>query len=209
MATHKITNQPTTKPIATPKKGKAATAAGSFLGPSKKGKAATAAGSFLVTKTVKVAGKTKRSIEVAQSKRADGPDSLVSVVTGVRSGRREEMLVSIKRGLKFASIGHLVKGFRTPRKDIARILSIASTTMNRRKAQGRLLPDESDRVVRLAQLKDAALVLMNFDDEAAVSWLHTPNSILGGESPLEHASTEVGARDVEDLIGRLRHGVFS
>ena len=64
-------------------------------------------------------------------------------------------------------------------------------------------------MIRLARLKDLALTLMNGDDAAAISWLRTPLEILGGETPLEHASTEMGARDVEDLIGRLRHGVFS
>ena len=32
---------------------------------------------------------------------------------------------------------------------------------------------------------------------------------LGGEVPLEIASTGVGARDVENLIIRLEHGVFA
>ncbi|MCU7862225.1 MAG: DUF2384 domain-containing protein, partial [Candidatus Thiodiazotropha sp. (ex Lucinoma kastoroae)] len=94
-------------------------------------------------------------------------------------------------------------------KDIAQVLSIPSSTLQRRKKTGHLQTDESDRVVRLAHLKDAALALMQGDDNAAVAWLHTPLDVLGGESPLEHASTELGARDVEDLIGRLRHGVFS
>lgn len=68
---------------------------------------------------------------------------------------------------------------------------------------------ESDLIVRLAQLKDAAIVLMRGDEELALSWLHSPLDVLGGKSPLEHATTELGARDVEDLIGRLRNGVFS
>lgn len=64
-------------------------------------------------------------------------------------------------------------------------------------------------IVRLAQLKDAASALMRGDEELALSWLHSPLDVLGGKSPLEHATTELGARDVENLIGRLRNGVFS
>ena len=33
--------------------------------------------------------------------------------------------------------------------------------------------------------------------------------IFGGETPMQHAKTEKGAREVEDLIGRIRNGVFS
>jgi len=32
---------------------------------------------------------------------------------------------------------------------------------------------------------------------------------LGGETPLEYAETEVGAREVEDLLGRIEYGVYS
>lgn len=42
------------------------------------------------------------------------------------------------------------------------------STLNRRKLEGRLHTDESDRVVRFA-----ALQLMQGDDEAAVNWLRT------------------------------------
>jgi uncharacterized protein (DUF2384 family) len=42
-----------------------------------------------------------------------------------------------------------------------------------------------------------------------VVWLRSPNRALGGESPLALSKTEVGAREVENLIGRLEHGVFT
>ena len=40
------------------------------------------------------------------------------------------------------------------------------------------------------------------------SGMLTPHDLLDRETPLERASTETGARDVELLVGRLRHGVF-
>ncbi|MCU7919049.1 MAG: DUF2384 domain-containing protein [Candidatus Thiodiazotropha sp. (ex Epidulcina cf. delphinae)] len=134
---------------------------------------------------------------------------LVAKVTGVRSGSREKMLTRIKKGLKFTAIAQLENALHASQKEIAQVLSIPLSTLNRRKKEGHLQTDESDRVVRLAHLTDAALALMQGDEKAAVAWLRTPLDILGGESPLEHAGTELGARDVEDLIGRLRHGVFS
>jgi len=47
-------------------------------------------------------------------------------------------------------------------------------------------------------------------DVAAVHrWLTRPNRALGYVPPLSYAKTEVGAREVEDLIMRLEHGIFS
>ncbi|MET0076381.1 MAG: antitoxin Xre/MbcA/ParS toxin-binding domain-containing protein [Candidatus Thiodiazotropha lotti] len=134
---------------------------------------------------------------------------LVQRITGVRSGNREKMLACIKKGLKYSAITLLEAALHTSQKELAQVLSIPPSTLQRRKKAGQLQTDESDRVVRLASLKDAAVAMMRGDDAAAVAWLRTPLDILGGESPLAHASTELGARDVEDLIGRLRHGVFS
>ena len=41
-----------------------------------------------------------------------------------------------------------------------------------------------------------------------MQWLATPQPGLNAEKPLEFARSEIGAREVEDLIGRLEHGVF-
>ena len=81
--------------------------------------------------------------------------------------------------------------------------------MTRRRKSGALTTEESDRLVRVAKLVGMAYELMRGDGEAARRWLGEGNELIEGESPLERASTEVGGREVEQLIGRLRHGTFS
>ena len=54
-----------------------------------------------------------------------------------------------------------------------------------------------------------ALELFEGDSRAAERWLSSPKAGLGGAVPSELAKTEAGAREVEALIGRLEHGVFS
>ena len=46
------------------------------------------------------------------------------------------------------------------------------------------------------------------DAKAAKTWLNSPNMALSWRAPLKLAEREKGAR-VEDLIGRLEHGVYS
>jgi putative toxin-antitoxin system antitoxin component (TIGR02293 family) len=81
-------------------------------------------------------------------------------------------------------------------------------TLHRRKADGRLGPAESDRLVRFARLLGRAIEVME-SGEAARQWLCSPQFGLGGAVPLEYAGTEVGAREVENLLGRIEHGVYS
>lgn len=130
-------------------------------------------------------------------------------VTGIAPANRAEMLETIRQGLHFGAVEQLELALQASRKEIAAVLSIPVSTLTRRKNEGRLHSDESDRVVRVAHLADAAIAMMHGDQNAALNWLRTPLDILGNETPLMRASTELGARDVEDLIGRLRHGVFS
>lgn len=91
---------------------------------------------------------------------------------------------------------------------LADLLSIPDRTLSRRKSEGRLRPDESDRLLRLARVVDLALSLFEGDKRAAQSWLMLSNDALGGKAPIELSKTEVGAREVESLIHRLEHGIF-
>ena len=51
--------------------------------------------------------------------------------------------------------------------------------------------------------------MMQQDSDRAKVWLETKMDIFGGETPMKHAETEKGAREVEDLIGRIRNGAYS
>jgi putative toxin-antitoxin system antitoxin component (TIGR02293 family) len=45
--------------------------------------------------------------------------------------------------------------------------------------------------------------------ENAVKWLKSPNSVLGGITPVEAMSSRFGAEEVMDILGRIEYGVFS
>ena len=92
---------------------------------------------------------------------------------------------------------------------IADLVRIPPRTLARRKSAGRLSPDESERLLRVSTLFAKAVALFEGDTGAARQWLASPKKALGGEVPLDFARTEVGAREVEALIGRLEHGVFT
>jgi putative toxin-antitoxin system antitoxin component (TIGR02293 family) len=53
----------------------------------------------------------------------------------------------------------------------------------------------------------AAEVLEGEDN--ARRWLTSPQHGLAGATPLDYATTEAGAREVEDLLGRIEFGVYS
>ena len=90
---------------------------------------------------------------------------------------------------------------------LGHIVGIAPRTLLRRKQEGRLKKEESERVVRLQRLFEKALDVFE-DRTAAQSWFNSPQLALGGKTPLDYADTELGAREVENLLSRIEHGVF-
>ena len=95
-----------------------------------------------------------------------------------------------------------------PEEELGRYLGVSPATLHRRKKSGRLETSESERVVRFARL--FGIIMEVFKTKGATrEWLKTANPGTAGESPLSYADTEFGAREVEYLIGRIDHGVFS
>ncbi len=45
--------------------------------------------------------------------------------------------------------------------------------------------------------------------ERASRWLQAGNRALGGTTPLQLQDTDPGRRQVEELLGRLEHGIYS
>jgi putative toxin-antitoxin system antitoxin component (TIGR02293 family) len=54
-----------------------------------------------------------------------------------------------------------------------------------------------------------ALELFEGDRDAASEWMSTPLPALGGSTPNDALNTDSGVREVENLIGRIEHGVYS
>jgi putative toxin-antitoxin system antitoxin component (TIGR02293 family) len=115
----------------------------------------------------------------------------------------------VRAGLPFSRLARFQKASTLPWERITRLVSIPQRTLTRRQSEGRLRPDESDRVWRASRIFDLAVDLFEGDVAGARRWLETPQPALGGEIPLEVAATEAGARAVENLIGRLEDGVFT
>ncbi|WP_341939654.1 type II RES/Xre toxin-antitoxin system antitoxin [Marinimicrobium sp. C2-29] len=130
-------------------------------------------------------------------------------ITGIQPGDPRKTLKFIRHGLKVEAMEELRLALDASQKELSFLLSMSASTLYRRKAKGVLRAEESDRVVRFALILDDAILLMQEDHDAALAWLRTPLDILGDETPLEHATTEFGAEEVKNLIGRLRNGVFS
>jgi len=128
--------------------------------------------------------------------------------TAAESFTPAQLIGALKEGLSVKELDELRSTLDLPMERLVPMLGISRATLHRRRAAGRLDPGESDRVVRFARLLGKASVVLESVGNARL-WLTSPQVGLGGAVPLEYAETEVGAREVEDLLNRIEYGVYS
>lgn len=111
------------------------------------------------------------------------------------------------RAFRVAVIEKLADDLGVLQQTLLKVTKIAPATL--KSASGLLSPEESDWVYRVAAAYRSALRLFEGEAESARRWLNEPAKALGGDSPLQHLDAEAGAAEVQDLIGRLEHGVYT
>jgi putative toxin-antitoxin system antitoxin component (TIGR02293 family) len=115
----------------------------------------------------------------------------------------------VRKGLPASSVTALAEKLEVGKTVLSGKLGISQRTLTRRLSQrSRLTAAESDRTVRLARVYAHAVEMIG-DEQKAVEWLRTPNRALAGERPLDQLDTDLGARAVEDILGRIAYGVYS
>ncbi|HEY8747244.1 MAG TPA: antitoxin Xre/MbcA/ParS toxin-binding domain-containing protein [Tepidisphaeraceae bacterium] len=145
------------------------------------------------------------------------PRSVLAVVNllkpgdsiGARYKNHLDAVKLIEDGLPFSSIARFQNTTGLTLERIKSIAHISEGSYSRRRANGRLSPEESERLLRVSRIFESAASLHDGDQRAAIQWLETPIPALSDQRPLDLARTDPGAREVEDLIGRIAHGVVS
>jgi putative toxin-antitoxin system antitoxin component (TIGR02293 family) len=128
---------------------------------------------------------------------------------GLRVSEGSDLVERVEAGFSYAAFESLRRNLGLPIEELARIAQIPLRTLARRRVSGRFSKEESDRLLRTSRVFSRALALFESDLARARAWLETPARALGGRAPRDLATTDAGAHEVEDLIGRLEHGVFS
>jgi putative toxin-antitoxin system antitoxin component (TIGR02293 family) len=126
---------------------------------------------------------------------------------GLRNYDPLSVVDHIQRGLSYAAFERFHRNTDLPYRVLAQVAEIPERTLARRKESGRFEPDETDRLVRISRIVARAIELFEGSAESAQKWLTSPVGALGGRTPIEFASTDVGTIEVESLIGRLAHGI--
>ena len=129
-------------------------------------------------------------------------------ILGRTLSSEDEMRQAIREGFPPRVVEQVMRASGLTLKELASALDLSPRSLQRRRSGGRLARYESDRLYRLARIVALADEFLG-DHERAIRWLKRPNRALGGASPVEALDTELGARQVENILGRIGYGGVS
>jgi putative toxin-antitoxin system antitoxin component (TIGR02293 family) len=112
---------------------------------------------------------------------------------------------AVREGLPTWTIDHFVNTGAISTGEVYELILPRKTLENRRKV-GRLNSDQSDKLIRVARVIAAAAETFG-SGKKAHEWLRRPTTALNDEEPMKLLDTEEGARIVENLLGRIAHGI--
>jgi putative toxin-antitoxin system antitoxin component (TIGR02293 family) len=138
-------------------------------------------------------------------------EEVMSVLGGAEAvGRNvrspEDLAELVRKGLPFAALVAVMGDYGISRDVLCTILHLSPRNFLRRKEQRRLSPDESDRLYRLARVIAHANRVFEDPGESA-EWIHSPNVALGKQQPLILLDTDIGVQQVDQVLGRIEHGI--
>ncbi len=119
-----------------------------------------------------------------------------------------ELRDAIRSGLPFSAFLALSKQLEISPQHLSAVFGIPPRTVARRKEARHLNPQESDRLYRVASTLSQAVDVLGSIEKARV-WLMTPNRALGCEIPLDLLDTDIGTRQVEEVLLRFNYGIIS
>jgi len=138
------------------------------------------------------------------------PESMAGVLGIAGTGPKAttlDIVDHIQKGFAVKAL-YRVSDFLAPGDVNFKFQIVSKATLARRKKQpgARLTAHESDRLARLAKVFSFAREVWG-DDEGARAFLFRPHPMLRGRRPIDVVlGTELGARLVEEILGRLQYG---
>lgn len=121
-------------------------------------------------------------------------------------GSLSQLDKQVRGGLPKSSLKSCVEHVCLNREECRQLANRLVPVATYKRRRDRFTSDESEKIERLARVFATAEYVWGSEDEAR-AFLHTPHPLLDNATPLDIASTELGARRVEALLWRLFHGI--
>jgi putative toxin-antitoxin system antitoxin component (TIGR02293 family) len=113
----------------------------------------------------------------------------------------------VTEGIPKATIKHLADVYAIDIREIIRLLPVTARNLHRYAESDRLSEVVTGRLFMLADLFAHGADALGVDYFRA--WLYRPNLGLQNKKPIDILHNEVGINTVDDILGRIEHGILA
>lgn len=117
-----------------------------------------------------------------------------------------DLMEAIQVGLPIAAVESVIRDGTFSASEIHELVLPRRTFTHRKQKGQALTAEESDRLTRAVRIAGRAEEAIG-NAEKAARWLRKPNRALLGKRPLDLLESDVGARLVEQVLGRIEYGL--
>jgi putative toxin-antitoxin system antitoxin component (TIGR02293 family) len=145
-------------------------------------------------------------VKIKKKTKSENEYTFAKTLLGLASDNPAMLIRYQKEGLPHSALVRLQEFLDMSDREVSALININQRTLSRRRKQGRLNALESDRLLRLGRLLWKAINVFDKNKVEAKAWLMEPNDLIGNERPVNVINTDIGARQVEDILGSIEWG---
>ena len=119
--------------------------------------------------------------------------------------------VQVKATTLDVQLNNLAHQLGVTLKELAPLLQLSESTLHRRRntpGQPTLNDPANERMGLLTTIVEHGLRVYGGNQQALQDWLRYPLGELNGRTPLQALTTIAGFTEVDDVLGRIEHGIF-
>lgn len=124
----------------------------------------------------------------------------------------KRQVIAKQNGLPYSSVSiqldQVADQLGVTLKELAPLLQLSESTLHRLRRQTSINKHTAERVDLLRAIVQHGLRVYGGDQQAFQDWLRYPLGELDGRTPLETLTTIAGFTQVDDVLGRIEHGIF-
>lgn len=118
------------------------------------------------------------------------------------------MINTSREGLTMKEVVDLSALMSIDLSELSQVLHLSLRTLQRYSMSKRLDSDSSSKAIQLKILYNHGLDVFG-DNLAFGLWLHSVLPALGGQRPLDYLDTPFGFQLIDQMLGRIEHGIFA
>ncbi len=121
--------------------------------------------------------------------------------------RRTDLIEIARNGIKTKYIKQIKNYTSLSDKELSHILPISQRQLVRYSEDHILNKEISSHLIQILELFQKGFKI--FGEDKFNLWIRTINKVLNQNKPIEIMDTSIGIEMIEDVLGRIEHGVYS